>query len=307
MERIRIGTRGSQLALWQAGFVEAELKRNFPDISFEQVIVKTEGDRDQSSSLASIGGLGVFTKAIEVALLDRTVDIAVHSLKDLPSKMTEGLALGSVPPRGPVEDVLVTEDGRSLLELCHGAAVATGSIRRRSQLLARRPDLEIKDLRGNIDTRLRKLRNENLDAIVIAKAALVRLGLDQVSYYTFSTEEMIPGVGQGAIGVQIREGDEQTKEIVERLDHAATHRAVLAERAFLHRLDSGCQFPVGARAKVESHSIVIIGFVGSEDGRTSFIERHQGDEDAVERTGIELAEKFIACGALELLGQYRKE
>jgi hydroxymethylbilane synthase len=282
------------------------MKAESPGTHVEIIIIKTEGDSNQSASLTQIGGLGVFTKAIEDELLGEKVDVAVHSLKDLPSHMTESLVLGCVPVRGPVEDVLVSDDGSSLADLPQGAQVATGSIRRRSQLLSRRPDLSMKDLRGNIDTRLRKFRDEGLDAIVMAKAALVRLELDQVSYCTLSTDEMIPAVGQGAIGVQLRKNDFRVRNIVKRFDHPVTHKAVLAERSFLYRLDSGCQFPVGAHAKIEDGSIVISGFVGSEDGKTSLVEIHQGEMDKAEEVGIELAEKFIALGAMDVLDRFRK-
>jgi hydroxymethylbilane synthase len=203
-DKIRIGTRGSRLALWQASYIEKLLLDQFPDLEVERIIIKTAGDRDQNSSLTQIGGLGVFTKAIEDALLQKNVDIAVHSLKDLPSHMTDGLALAAAPVRGAVEDVLVTTDGRSYKNLAPGARIASGSIRRRSQLLKLRPDLHMTDLRGNIDTRLKKLTTENLDGIIMARAALVRLNMSDTLYSIFSVDEMIPGVGQGAVGVQIR-------------------------------------------------------------------------------------------------------
>jgi hydroxymethylbilane synthase len=250
MQKIRIGTRGSRLALWQADYIEHLLRQSNNDIELERIIIKTEGDRDQSSSLTQIGGQGVFTKAIEEALLENRIDVAVHSLKDLPSAMPEGLFLAAVPERGPVEDVLVTKDGLSLNELGEGASVATGSIRRCSQLLHLRPDLDIQDLRGNIETRLNKLYQQNLDGIIMARAAIYRLELDHVKYYSFSTDEMVPGVGQGAVGVQTRADDLATNEVVRLISHQETFDAVTAERAFLNELDSGCQFPVGAYARI---------------------------------------------------------
>ena len=214
MKTIRIGTRGSQLALWQANYVEEMLQKHNPGISLQRIIIKTEGDSDQKTSLSVIGGQGVFTKAIEEALLENQIDVAVHSLKDLPSKMAPGLMLGAVPERGPVEDVLVMSDGRSFMELPMGAKIATGSIRRKSQLLNKRADLEITDLRGNINTRLRKLKEEDIDAIIMARAALVRLELNEVRYYTFDVDEMIPAVGQGAVGIQLREDDDEVHKLV---------------------------------------------------------------------------------------------
>jgi hydroxymethylbilane synthase len=304
-KKIRLGTRGSRLALWQAAFVESELRTNRPDISVERVIIKTEGDRDQSSSLTQIGGQGVFTKTIENALLEGRIDIAVHSLKDLPSKMADGLVLGAVPQRGPVEDVLVTRNGISLGDLPRGARIATGSIRRRSQLLNLRPDLNVTDLRGNIDTRLRKLEEENLDAIIMARAALVRLGLDEVAYYTFSTDEMIPSVGQGAIGVQIRAGDKIIEDAVSCLVHLPTHQAVTAERAFLSELDSGCQFPVGAFANVQGGTVKIIGFVGSKDGKSVVKESHTSGKEYPQNAGRELAVRLRDLGAADILDRFR--
>lgn len=305
MEKIRIGTRGSKLALWQADLVKGELERLHPGLSVERVIIKTEGDRDQRSSLTRIGGQGLFTKAIEDALLENTVDVAVHSLKDLPSKMADGLSLGAVPERGPLEDVLVTRGGIAVQELERGARVATGSIRRRSQLLNLRPDIVMRDLRGNIDTRLRKLEGEDIDAIIMARAALVRLQLVGVKFYTFTLEEMIPAVGQGAIGVQVRETDVDLKELLQGLTHTATFQAAAAERAFLGELDSGCQFPVGAFAVVAERTLKITGFVGSEDGRSVFRASVSGSPDRPADAGRELARKLVDSGAGGVLDRFR--
>ena len=301
MQKIRIGTRGSRLALWQADYIEHLLRQTNTDVKLERIIIKTEGDRDQSSSLTQIGGQGVFTKAIEEALLENRIDIAVHSLKDLPSAMPEGLFLAAVPERGPVEDVLVTKDGLSLNELGEGASVATGSIRRCSQLLHLRPDLDIQDLRGNIETRLNKLYQQNLDGIIMARAAIYRLELDHVKYYSFSTDEMVPGVGQGAVGVQTRADDLATNEVVRLISHQETFDAVTAERAFLNELDSGCQFPVGAYARIEDDVLKMTGFVGSDDGDTIYRESMEGSVKEAENLGRKLAQSFIKRGAQELL------
>lgn len=299
--KIRIGTRGSQLALWQANWIETLVAKSDPDVEIERVVIKTEGDRDQSSSLARIGGLGVFTKAIEEALLQNRVDIAVHSLKDLPSAMTERLILAAVPPRGAVEDVLVTTDGRSFSQLNRGARIATGSIRRRSQLLHLRPDLVITDLRGNINTRLKKLIVENLDGIIMARAAIERLELKNVRYYTFPVSEMVPGVGQGAVGVQIRADDYISGKITAAIDHAPTRRAVTAERAFLHELDSGCQFPVGAHASLKKNVLSLNGFVGSENGKEILLHSLEGETGTEANLGVSLANYFIDRGARTIL------
>ncbi len=303
MDKIIVGTRGSKLALWQAEYVERMLTAANPNVHIERKIIKTEGDRDQKTSLTRIGGQGVFTKTIEEALLNGSIDIAVHSLKDLPSQMADGLALAAVPERAEVEDVLVTKDGSAFANLPEGATVATGSIRRRSQLLSLRPDIAITDLRGNIDTRLKKLYNENLDAIVMAKAALVRLGLTNVLYYTFSLDEMIPAVGQAAIGIQIRKDDKRIAHFVEILNDAQTLHAVTAERAFLRELDSGCQFPVGAYGSIRQNRLHLKGFVGSEDGRTILTDEMEADTADAEAMGRELAGRFIARGARKILNQ----
>ncbi len=303
MTTIRIGTRGSQLALWQANYIQNTLQKEYPNQIFEQVIIKTEGDADQKSSLTNIGGQGVFTKAIEDALTDERIDLAVHSLKDLPSNNPPGLELGAVPPRASVEDVLVTKDGSSLKTLPQKANVATGSLRRRSQLLNLRPDLQLHDLRGNIDTRLHKLHEQNFAAIIMAKAAIIRLQLNDVRYYTFSPDEMIPSVGQGAIGLQIRSGDTPIKTLIEKINHQESLQAVTAERAFLNKLDSGCQFPVGAYAVIQEDSLVLKGFVGSEDGRTVIRENISGKAQNAEILGHKLAQKLIDRGALDILKQ----
>jgi hydroxymethylbilane synthase len=296
----RIGTRGSQLALWQASFVQKALEKAYPGYRFERIIIKTEGDQDQHSSLKTIGGQGVFTKAIEMSLLREEIDVAVHSLKDLPSEMTEELELGAVPPRGPAEDVLITRDGFSFRELPQNAKIATGSIRRQAQILGKRPDLQMSDLRGNIQTRLKKLHELDLDGIVMARAALVRLEIKNIHYYTFGLDEMIPAVGQGAIGVQIRKKDDEVASLVRTINHPDTWRAVVAERSLLHTLDSGCQFPVGAYGTISGRSLEITGFVGSEDG-SNFLIEHLRSYNEAEETGKKLAEKLIERGALTLL------
>jgi len=300
-----VGTRGSNLALWQANYVLETLKKHFPETCFKRIIIKTEGDQDQKSSLTRIGGQGVFTKEIENALLSNKIDIAVHSLKDLPSKMPDGLLLGAVPERGPVEDVLVTKDGLALDELPKGAKVATGSIRRRSQLLKMRPDLNISDLRGNIDTRLKKLESQNLDAIIMAKAAIIRLKLTEVKYQDFKPEDMIPGVGQGAVGIQVRVNDEMVISIVESMKHLSTFQAVTAERALLNTLDSGCQFPIGGYATISDGKLNIIGFVGNENGDYVLIDHVTTVPEDAESAGKSLALKLIDKGALKLLEPFK--
>jgi hydroxymethylbilane synthase len=271
------------------------------DLEVELVVIKTEGDRDQRSCLTQIGGQGVFTKAIEDALVAGTIDIAVHSLKDLPSTMEESLALGAVPEREDVRDVLVTIDGRSLEQLPRGALIASGSLRRRSQLLAMRPDLQLTTLRGNIDTRLAKLKTEGLDGLIMAKAALNRLGRQEVPGALLEVSHFVPAVGQGAIGVQIRKDDASVRSFVASIDHPSTHACVTAERSFLRTLDSGCQFPVGAHGFMEKDLLMLRGYVASPEGTSFLIETQHGAPHQAEAIGVALGERLLALGARTLL------
>ena len=298
---IRIGTRGSALALWQAEYIRQLLLKLTSIQEAEIVKIATEGDRDQASSLTVIGGQGVFTKAIEEALLKNEVDMAVHSLKDLPSSLDDRLQLAAVPQRASAADVLITLDGRDLNTLPLKATLGSGSLRRRSQLLHKRNDLILRDLRGNIDTRLTKLRSGMFDGIIMAEAALQRLQITGVSYHKFSPDEMVPAVGQGAIGVEIRKADEEIFKCVTPVNDFNSFSAVRAERAFLQRLDSGCQFPVGAYAVCEGDRLAITGFAASEDGETLIKAHLTGSMSDPETCGIQLAEYLITKGAKALL------
>lgn len=303
--KIRIGTRGSALALWQMEWVETLLHERFAGLETERIIIKTEGDRDQKTSLTKIGGQGVFTKTIEQALLDGHIDVAVHSLKDLPSAMPSELTLAVVPPRGPVEDVLITPNGQILSDLPEGATVATGSIRRRCQLLGLRPDLNLVDLRGNIHTRLRKLNEQNLDGIIMARAALLRLGITDVTYQIFQPQEMIPAVGQGAVGIQIRSDDDRTADLVGAINHLPTFQSVLAERTVLRILDTGCQFPMGAYGTVRDGQLALTAFVGSLDGKQIIRAAEVGQPERFEALGQRLAQRLLEAGAAKLLEEFR--
>lgn len=307
-QTVKIGTRGSQLALWQADYVRTRLVINFPEIDFETVIIKTTGDRDQKSSLMKIGGMGVFTKSIEDALLAGKIDIAVHSLKDLPSQENQELVIAAVPQRGPSADVLVSKNGAALKELPQKAQVATGSIRRRSQLLGIRPDLQMQDLRGNINTRLQKLETENWHGIIMAHAALERLQLDSVRFSILPMEQMIPAVSQGAIGVQTRASDVDTIKMAKVLNDKETCQAILAERAVLRRLDSGCQFPIGAHAFVNGRgNMTIFGFVGDMQGNHVIRKKKHGKASEAEILGTQLAETLIEEGALDLIKPFQHD
>jgi hydroxymethylbilane synthase len=298
---IRLGTRGSALALWQADFIGRLILEHHPGTRIEIKKITTQGDRDQVSSLTGIGGQGIFTKAIEDALLHQEIDIAVHSLKDLPSRLDDRLELAAVPRRTSIADVLITPDGKDFNALRNGAVIGSSSLRRRAQLLHLRNDLQMRDLRGNIETRIRKLKTGVYDAIVMAEAALLRLQIKDVVYMRFRKNQVIPAVGQGAIGIEIRTDDVSIAALLASINHRPTFTAVTAERAFLRTLDSGCQFPVGAHAVCRDDQLVITGFSASEDGKKMIKARVNGSALDPEGCGKQLAEELIAKGAWEIL------
>lgn len=298
---LRLGTRGSPLALWQANFIADRLRPVVAPQAVELVLIETHGDRDQASALSAMGGFGVFTKAIQNALLDGRADVAVHSLKDLPTIPTDGLDLVAVPPRGPTGDAFISRKHRRFDELPEGAHVGTSSLRRRAQVLNRRPDLKLVDLRGNVDTRLRKLDEQQLDAIVLAEAGLVRLGLGARITELLDSSWMLPAVGQGAIGLECRSTDEITKHFVEALLDPDTFTRVLAERAMLYTLGGGCLVPIGATSKVADGLLTVRGAVLSPDGRRRVVATHSGSAATPLAVGQELAAMLLAEGAAELL------
>ncbi len=298
---LRLGTRGSPLALWQAKHVAERLRPVVAPRRVELVLIETHGDRDQATALSSLGGFGVFTKAIQDGLLDGRADVAVHSLKDLPTIAVADLELVAVPPRGPTGDAFVSRKHRRFDELPEGATVGTSSLRRRAQILNRRPDLKLVDLRGNIDTRLRKLDEQDLDAIVLAEAGLVRLGLAERITELLDPTWMLPAVGQGAIGLECRSTDEPTKEAVAALRDPTTFACVTAERAMLSALGGGCLVPIGATSKVADGILTLRGTVLSPDGRRRVVATHTGPADTPLAVGQELAAMLLAEGASELL------
>jgi len=300
---LRLGTRGSPLALWQAHHVADRLRPVLAPRQVELVLIETEGDQNQTSPLTQFGGFGVFTKAIQVALLDGRVDVAVHSLKDLPTIPVPGLVLAATPPRGPSGDVMVSERYERFDALPAGATVATGSQRRRSQILNRRPDLDLVEIRGNIDTRLRKLREQSLDALILASAGLERLGLGGHVRELLDPAWMLPAVGQGAIGLECREDDPETIHWVEAVTDAPTWAAVRAERAMLYALGGGCQIPVGASTTVRDGVLTLRGVVLSPDGKRRIVDTHSGPASMPTDVGHELAARLLAAGAGELLGE----
>jgi hydroxymethylbilane synthase len=298
---LRLGTRGSPLALWQANHVAARLRPVIDPRPVELAIIETHGDRDQATALAAMGGFGVFTRAIQNALLDGRADVAVHSLKDLPTIPEPRLELAAVPPRGPTGDAFVSHTHRRFDELPEGATVGTSSLRRRAQLLNRRPDLKLLDLRGNVETRLRKLTEQDLDAIILAEAGLVRLGLAERITELLDQSWMLPAVGQGAIGLECRSDDEETKHAVGALTDTDTFRRVLAERAMLYALGGGCLVPIGAVSKIQDGVLTVRGAVLSPDGRRRVVATHVGPAETPLAVGQELAAMLLAEGAAEIL------
>ena len=300
-QQIKIGTRGSQLALWQSNWVKSTLMEKFPGLAVELVIIKTKGDKIQDVPLARVGGKGLFVKEIEEAILERRVDLAVHSMKDMPALIPEGLCIGAIPDRENPKDALVSKNGLSLDQLPQGARIGTSSLRRAAQLKHLRPDLEILPLRGNLDTRLKKLETEGLDAVVLAAAGLRRMELDhRVTQYLDETE-MLPAVGQGALCIEARENDPDIGPLTATLDHAGTRTVVLGERAFLHRLEGGCQVPIAAHGTLSGKEFSLIGLVASLDGVQLIRDTMTGPADHSESIGIELAERLLARGAGKLL------
>src|SRR5436190_17488395 len=300
-----IGSRGSKLALWQAEHARNQLAGIDPTLEVTIQIIKTSGDI-KSDPLSVIGGKGVFTKELEDALLDGRIDLAVHSLKDLPTTLPEGLSISSIGKRSDPRDALVLKEPRdisSLRDLPPGAVIGTSSPRRLAQLKSLRPDLDVKDLRGNVDTRLRKLDEGEYDALLLASAGLIRLGLENRISLAIATDEMLPAVGQGAIAIETRAGDEFTTDKVSQLNHEATRIACLAERALLRTLGGGCQLPIAAYATVREKRIKLDGLVADPQGQRIVRDRISGGLEEAEQLGTQLGERLLDQGAKELLAQ----
>lgn len=298
---IRIGTRGSALARWQADWVATELRRHHPGLSIELVEIKTQGDRDLQSPLAVIGGSGLFTKEIQRALAGGLVEVAVHSLKDLPTQSPPGLVLGAVPQREALADALIAPKYRTLAGLPTGARVGTSSLRRRAQLLHRRPDLAIENIRGNVETRLNQALDGRLDAVVLADAGLRRLGLDRHVTERLGPPEFLPAVGQGALGIECRESDEATRRRLAVLDHPETRRAVLAERRVLADWQGGCAIPLAAWGRLTPEGLALDAAVFDPDGRERIGAASVGPPEGPEELGREVARMLRELGAGRLL------
>ena len=306
-EKFVIGSRGSDLALWQANYVKNTLEIYFPEDQFEIKIIHTTGDKVLDTALSKIGDKGLFTKQIEAELLDGSIDMAVHSLKDLQTAQPDHLMIGAVCERETPNDVFISRTVRSISELPQGASVATGSLRRRSQLLHYRPDVNIEEIRGNVPTRLRKFDESGLDGMVLAYAGLHRLGLGERVNQLIPFEIMLPAVGQGAVAIEIRAADVRTRNFVSKLDHEPTRICVTAERAFLRSLEGGCQVPIGAHATLVGDTVKLEGMVGSLDGTIAFREHISGGFGEAESLGTKLADSLIALGARELLDSTREQ
>ena len=301
--RLVIGSRGSRLALWQAEQARERLIRLNPGFQIQIEVIKTTGDV-KPDPLSVIGGKGVFTKELEDALLDKRIDIAVHSLKDLPTTVPDGLSLSAICEREDPRDALVLRAGQkvdSLRELPANSVVGTSSQRRLAQLKALRKDLVVKDLRGNVDTRVRKLDEGQYDALILASAGLIRLGLEDRITYAIATSEMLPAVGQGAIAIEIRADDEVAIEATSKLNHRETELACRAERAFLRALGGGCQFPIAGHAVVDGEMLKLEGLVAKPDGSEIIHDHLSGPSNQAEGIGVALAKRLIERGANSLL------
>lgn len=303
---LRIATRKSQLALWQAEHVAALLREAHPGLQIELVPLLTQGDRIQDRSLAAIGGKGLFIKELEVAIEDLRADIAVHSMKDVPADLPHGLTIGAVLQRADPRDALVTTSGIARLEdLPRGAIVGTSSLRRQAQLYALRPDLSIQALRGNVDTRIRKLDAGGMDAIVLASAGLVRLGLESRITARLDPKVCLPAVTQGVIGIECRGNDVRTAGLLQPLEDAATRKVMDAERAFAARLGGSCQSPIAAYAELETDRITLRGLVAEPDGSRLLHDSESGSAENPAALGRRLAERMLAAGAGPLLERLR--
>ncbi|CAN5278687.1 hydroxymethylbilane synthase [soil metagenome] len=305
--KLVLGSRGSLLALWQTNHVKAALEKHFPEINLEVKIIKTTGDKLLDVALAKIGDKGLFTKQIETALLSKEIDLAVHSLKDLQTIQPEGLCIGAVSKREMPNDVLISKKYSSIDELPINAKVATGSLRRKSQLLHYRRDLQIFEIRGNVPTRLQKFAESDLDAMILAFAGVHRLELDEHIAEIIPFNIMLPAVGQGAMAVEIREDDGDLKKFLKVLNDEKTHICITAERAFLRTLEGGCQVPIGANAVIENDIIRLEGMVGNLNGSVNLREKISGEKSEAANLGIKLAQSLIEKGANEILERTREK
>ena len=300
--KLVIGSRGSDLALWQARFVKKELERKNKNLSVEIKIINTKGDKILDVALSKVGDKGLFTKELENELLKGSIDIAVHSLKDLPTVLPEGLKLAAVTKRHPVEDVLIArKKGMTIKKLPEGAVVATGSLRRGSQLLHIRPDIKTEELRGNVPTRINKFLESDWDAIILARAGVERLKLNKHISSIIKTKDILPAVGQGALGIEIHTKNKFAEMMLKKIHHEKTDIAVRAERSLLNALEGGCQVPIGAYAEVKPGGLYLDAVVAAIDGSVTFRKRIRGAKSNPEKLGKKLAGDLLKAGASAIL------
>jgi hydroxymethylbilane synthase len=307
MRKIIVGSRRSKLALTQTNWVIDQLKKLGAPFEFEVKEIVTKGDKILDVTLSKVGGKGLFVKEIEQAMLDKEIDMAVHSMKDMPAVLPEGLVIGCIPFREDHRDVLISKGNIPFKELKPGSVIGTSSLRRSAQLLAQRPDLEMKWIRGNIDTRINKLETEDYDAIILAAAGLKRMGWAEETVTEFlDPETCVPAVGQGALSIECRGDDEELLQLLEKFTSAETRDTVRAERAFLHKMEGGCQVPIAGFAQIdEQNNIVLTALVGSPDGKTIIKEQVKGKNP--EEVGMIAAEKLISQGAKDLIDKVKQE
>ncbi len=304
---IIIGSRGSELALWQANFVKKQLEKIHRKVSIQIKIIKTKGDKILDVALSKIGDKNLFTKELEIALLNNEIDIAVHSLKDLQTKLPEGLILTVATKRHPVEDVLIArKKGTTIHTLKENAVVGTGSLRRKCQLLHLRPDISIKELRGNVPSRIQKFLQSDWDAIILARAGVERLKLQKYISSYIPTDDILPAVGQGALGIEVHEENKFVIDILKSIHDDDTYKAVIAERSLLSTLEGGCQVPIGAYAEVKTNGLYLDAMIGSLDGTITFRQKMRGSKNSPEALGKNLAKNLMKAGAKEILNEIYK-
>jgi hydroxymethylbilane synthase len=296
-KQIRIGTRASALALWQAEWVKSELEKRYPGMIVTLTKIKTTGDKILDVPLAKVGGKGLFVKEIEEAMLENEIDIAVHSMKDVPTFFPDGLHLSCITKREDARDALLSRNNVAFKDLPKGANVGTSSLRRQAQLMSLRPDFVIHQLRGNVGTRLQKLKEGKFDAIILAAAGVKRLGLEaNVSEY-LSPEISLPAIGQGALGIECRVDDRELNDMIAFFNHTDSRTCVTGERALLRRLEGGCQVPIACYGQVKNGKLTLVGLVGSVDGKRIVKNSIEGEPEKAEKLGVLLAEKLLSQGA----------
>ena len=300
---IKIGTRASLLAVTQSTWVKDQIEQQYPGSTVELVKITTKGDKILDVPLAKVGGKGLFVKEIEDALLDGRVDLAVHSMKDVPAELPDGLQVAIVPEREIPQDAFISVNYKTVDDLPEGSVIGTSSLRRKSQLACLRPDLNIKDLRGNLDTRLRKLDEGEYDAIILAGAGLNRLGMQERITTLFTSEQMLPAIGQGSLGIELRIADSELLDGMQFLHDDKTATAVAAERSFLLRLEGGCQVPIGGHATVDGDTVHLVGLIADVEGKVILKEQLSGPANTAEDIGRSLADTLLAAGGKAILDE----